>query len=74
MISLLGKLTKYSGRVFALDIFKTGFERDTMSQEAGKKYRDMVLMVGGSQPEMKTLTDFLGREPSTKPYFEYLGL
>lgn len=64
----------FSGKVFALDIFKTGFERDTMSKEGGRRYRDMVLQVGGSQPEMKTLTDYLGRPPSTSPYFEYLGI
>lgn len=34
----------------------------------------MVLRVGGSQPEMKTLTDYLGHQPSTRPYFVYLGI
>lgn len=63
-----------SGRVFALDIFKTGFEQDTMSKEGGRRYRNVVLRLGGSQPEMKTLTDYLGRQPSTRPEFEYLGI
>ncbi|CAN8104142.1 unnamed protein product [Discula destructiva] len=62
------------GRVFALDIFKTGFEQDTMSKDGGRRYRNMVLRLGGSQPEMKTLTDYLGRQPSTRPYFDYLGI
>ncbi len=64
----------FSGRVFALDIFDAGFNHDTMSKESGRRYRDIVLRPGGSQPEMKTLTDYLGRQPSTKPYFKYLGI
>lgn len=67
-------LKSYSGRVFALDIFRAGFEQDSMSKEGGRRYRKMVLQFGGSQPEMKTLTDYLGREPSTRPYFEFLGI
>lgn len=62
------------GRLFALDIFKAGFEKDTLSMENGRRYRNMVLRVGGSQPEMKTLTDYLGHPPSTRPYFDYLGI
>jgi len=67
-------LTRGRGRVYALAMFRTGFEADTMSKEAGKRFRDMVLRVGGSQPEMKTLTDYLGCEPSIEPYFEWLGV
>ncbi|KAJ5939723.1 Neurolysin/Thimet oligopeptidase N-terminal [Penicillium verhagenii] len=61
------------GTVLAFDIFETGFQQDTMSQEAGRRYRDMVLRVGGSQFEMKTLRDYLGHEPITRPYLEWLG-
>lgn len=67
-------MKQYSGRVFALDIFKAGFEQDTMSKEGGRRFRKIVLQLGGFQPEMKTLTDYLGRQPSTRPYFEYLGI
>lgn len=45
----------------------------TMSKEAGWRYRDMILRVGGSQSEMKTLRDYLGCEPTTRPYLEWLG-
>lgn len=62
----------HRGRVFALDIFDAGFKDDTMSKEAGRRYRDMVLSKGGRQPEMKTLTDYLGHEPSTEPYLAWL--
>lgn len=68
------KLTGSRGRVFALDIFNTGFAADTLSKDAGSRYRDMVLRLGGSQPEIDVLTRYLGREPSTRPYFEYLGI
>ncbi|OQD60387.1 hypothetical protein PENPOL_c024G08170 [Penicillium polonicum] len=61
------------GMVLAFDIFETGFRQDTMSKEAGRRYRDMILRVGGSQSEIKTLRDYLGREPTTRPYLEWLG-
>ena len=34
----------------------------------------MVLEKGGSQDEMKTLEDFLGRAPSTEAFYKELGL
>jgi metallopeptidase MepB len=33
-----------------------------MNKAAGRRYRYQVLEKGGSQDEMKTLTEFLGRE------------
>ncbi|OAQ82559.1 metallopeptidase [Purpureocillium lilacinum] len=60
------------GSAFALDMFDTGFKKDTTSPEAGRRYRDMVLRVGGRQPEMKTLTDYLGHAPSPGPYIAWL--
>jgi len=45
-----------------------------MSKAAGRRYREMILRPGGSQPEMDTLARYLGRQPSTQPYFEYFGL
>ncbi len=38
-----------------------------MSKQGGRRYRDMVLSVGGSQPEMKTLVDPLG--PPAQSHF-----
>nr|A0A8J9S3C0.1 RecName: Full=Oligopeptidase PhomG; AltName: Full=Phomopsin biosynthesis cluster protein G [Diaporthe leptostromiformis]BDA39153.1 peptidase M3 [Diaporthe leptostromiformis] len=60
------------GRVFAMDIFDAGFKEKTTSREAGRRYRDMVYRVGGRQAEMKTMTDYLGHEPSTHPYLAWL--
>ncbi|WYZ34033.1 hypothetical protein EsH8_I_000309 [Colletotrichum jinshuiense] len=64
----------YFSKVYAQDIFSTVFEADPMSPEAGRRYRYDVLEKGGSQPEMKTLTDFLGREARVEPFHEDLGL
>lgn len=66
--------SSYSSKVFAQDIFTTVFKEDPMSQGAGRRYRYGVLEKGGSQPEMKTLTDFLGRDVRMEPFYEDLGL
>ncbi|KAH0430629.1 hypothetical protein CcaCcLH18_07664 [Colletotrichum camelliae] len=61
-------------KVYAQDIFSTVFKGDPMSVEGGRKYRYGVLEKGGSQPEMTTLQDFLGREAKTEAFYEDLGL
>ena len=45
-----------------------------MNEKEGRRYRHMVLEKGGSQEEMKTLEDFLGRKPSTEAFYKDLGL
>lgn len=45
-----------------------------MDRKEGRRYRHMVLEKGGSQDEMKTLVDFLGRKPSTEAFYQELGL
>ncbi|KAH8896016.1 zincin [Thozetella sp. PMI_491] len=62
------------GRIWAIDIFESTFAKDTMSKEAGKRYRDGVLAVGGSQPARKTLTDYLGRESNLDAYYRWIGV
>ncbi|KAF2724833.1 zincin [Polychaeton citri CBS 116435] len=69
-----GYYTYILGRLVGLNIFQAGFSDDLMNRQNGRRYRDKVLCKGGSQPEMKTLTDYLGHEPSTRPYFEWLGV
>lgn len=44
-----------------------------MNDRAGRRYRYMVLEKGASQDEMKTLRDFLGREPSIEAFRSDLG-
>jgi metallopeptidase MepB len=55
-------------------MFHTVFAKDPMNGNEGRRYRHMVLEKGGSQDEMKTLEDFLGRPPSTDAFYEELGL
>lgn len=45
-----------------------------MDPQEGRRYRYTVLEKGGSQDEMQTLIDFLGREPKTDAFYEELGL
>ena len=54
-------------------MFYAAFKKDPMDPEAGRRYRHQVLEKGGSQDEMETLKDFLGREPTTDAFFEELG-
>ncbi|KAI8159040.1 peptidase family M3 [Colletotrichum sp. SAR 10_70] len=61
-------------KVYAQDIFSTVFKSDPMSVEAGRRYRYGVLEKGGSQPEMITLQEFLGREAKMEAFYEDLGL
>ena len=63
-----------SSQVYSTDMFYSVFKKDPMSKAEGRRYRHMVLEKGGSQEEMKTLEDFLGRPPSTKAFYEDLGL
>jgi metallopeptidase MepB len=63
-----------SSQVYSTDMFYSVFKKDPMSKKEGRRYRHMVLEKGGSQEEMKTLEDFLGRPPSTKAFYEDLGL
>jgi metallopeptidase MepB len=55
-------------------MFHTFFKADPMNSKEGLRYRYTVLEKGGSQDEMKTLTDFLGREPKTEAFYQELGL
>ncbi|KAJ6013703.1 Metallopeptidase MepB [Penicillium herquei] len=60
--------------VYALDMFDTYFRSDPLNAKEGRRYRRLVLEKGDSQDCMKTLTDFLGREPSREAFFKELGL
>lgn len=45
-----------------------------MNPTAGRRYRHQVLEKGGSQDEMTSLTEFLGREPKTDAFYKDMGL
>jgi metallopeptidase MepB len=61
-------------KVYSADMFHTIFAKDPMNGKEGRRYRHMVLEKGGSQDEMKTLEDFLGRKPSSDAFYKELGL
>ncbi|KAF4611316.1 hypothetical protein G7Y89_g15697 [Cudoniella acicularis] len=63
-----------SSQVYSTDMFYSVFKKDPMNGKEGRRYRHMVLEKGGSQEEMKTLEDFLGRKPSTEAFYRELGL
>ncbi|MCJ1477254.1 hypothetical protein MMC13_005925 [Lambiella insularis] len=64
----------YLSKVFADDMFFAVFKPDPMNAIEGRRYRHAVLEKGGSQDEMKTVVDFLGREPSAEAFYKELGL
>ncbi|KUI69335.1 Saccharolysin [Cytospora mali] len=68
-----GQYAYILGRMWAADIFDT-FAANTMDKEAGRRYRQMILRPGGSQPEWKTLTDYLGRLPSPDAFYRHIGI
>ncbi|KAF2763187.1 hypothetical protein EJ05DRAFT_496014 [Pseudovirgaria hyperparasitica] len=63
-----------SSQVYSADMFYTVFKADPMNGKEGRRYRHTVLERGGSQEEMQTLEDFLGRKPSTEAFYKELGL
>ncbi|KAL1302035.1 hypothetical protein AAFC00_002483 [Neodothiora populina] len=63
-----------SSQVYSADMFHSVFKKDPMNGKEGRRYRHTVLEKGGSQDEMETLKQFLGREPSTEAFYAELGL
>ncbi|KAK0631295.1 hypothetical protein B0T14DRAFT_489880 [Immersiella caudata] len=60
-------------KMYSADMFYSLFKDDPMSREAGQRYRHILLEKGGSQDEMLTLEQFLGRKPSSEAFFRDLG-
>lgn len=67
-------LTTDSSQVYSTDMFYSVFKSNPMNPSEGRRYRHTVLEKGGSQDEMTTLTQFLGREPSTDAFYKDMGL
>ncbi|KAK5007083.1 metalloendopeptidase [Cryomyces antarcticus] len=63
-----------SSQVYSADMFYSVFKSNPMNGTEGRRYRHTVLERGGSQDEMQTLEDFLGRKPSTEAFYKELGL
>ncbi|OAR00709.1 hypothetical protein LLEC1_00240 [Akanthomyces lecanii] len=60
--------------VFSADMFCSAFKLDPMSRAQGRRYRRTILERGGTMDELKYLTEFLGREPIPKAFFEERGI
>lgn len=63
-----------SSQVYSTDMFYTVFKQNPMDPKQGRRYRHTVLEKGGSQDEMRTLQEFLGREPRADGFYKELGL
>lgn len=55
-------------------MFVSVFKAKPMDGVQGRRYRHTVLERGGSQDEMRTLEQFLGRKPSGEAFYEELGI
>lgn len=63
-----------SSQVYSADMFYTAFKKDPMDPKEGRRYRHTVLERGGSQDELKTLEEFLGRKPDSEAFYKDLGI
>lgn len=53
---LIGHYHRYTySLVLAADMYKTVFEDDPLDPRRGKRYREKILLPGGSRDEMDTL-------------------
>jgi metallopeptidase MepB len=60
--------------VYSADMFYSVFKPDPMNGSEGRRYRHTVLEKGGSQDEMLSLEQFLGRHPSSDSFYKELGI
>ncbi|PWY76027.1 zincin [Aspergillus sclerotioniger CBS 115572] len=60
--------------LYALDMFSTIFQSDPLNAKQGRRFGRMILEKGGGQDEIKSLLDYLGREPNLNALYERLGI
>ncbi|MBD2136285.1 M3 family metallopeptidase [Anabaena sp. FACHB-1237] len=53
---------------------EAGLDNEAAIEEIGRRYRDTILALGGSQHPMEVFKTFRGREPSTKALLKHNGL
>ncbi|KAH8899745.1 zincin [Thozetella sp. PMI_491] len=63
-----------SSLVYSTDMFYSVFKANPMDPKEGRRYRHTLLERGGSQDEMLTLEQFLGRKPNSEAFYKELGL
>ena len=52
----------------------SGLENPAALRVTGRRYRDTVLGLGGSEPAMQVFKEFRGREPRTEALLRHYGL
>jgi thimet oligopeptidase len=57
--------------VLAMDL-RTAFDGHRLDPAVGQRYRSIVLANGGQRPPQELVREFLGREPNSKAFFDYL--
>jgi len=58
--------------VFAADMYDQVFRKDPLSPQLGRRYRQSILLPGGSRDESVSLKEFLGREPNMDAFLREL--
>lgn len=53
---------------------EAGIDNDAAVREQGRRYRDTILALGGSQNPMEIFRAFRGREPNIKAFLRHRGL
>ncbi|MBA2479650.1 MAG: M3 family metallopeptidase, partial [Planctomycetes bacterium] len=53
---------------------EAGLDDDAVVARTGRRFRDTVLALGGSQHPLEVFRAFRGREPSTRPLLKQIGL
>ncbi|MEM9816532.1 MAG: M3 family metallopeptidase [Cyanobacteria bacterium P01_D01_bin.6] len=73
-----GYYSYFWAEVLSADAFaafeEAGLEDDTAIMETGRRFRNTVLALGGSQHPMAVFKSFRGREPSTQALLRHRGL
>lgn len=73
-----GYYSYFWAEVLSADAFaafeEAGLEDDSAITETGRRFRDTVLSLGGSQHPMEVFVAFRGREPSTQALLRHRGL
>ncbi|KAJ3573206.1 hypothetical protein NP233_g2580 [Leucocoprinus birnbaumii] len=58
--------------VFAADMYSTIFKADPLDPGRGNRYREEILLPGGSREETDSLKEFLGRPPNSEAFLKEL--
>ncbi|KAH9948304.1 Metalloprotease [Amylocystis lapponica] len=58
--------------VFAADMYATVFKKGPLDPKLGQRYRDNILLPGGSRDELDSLEESLGRPPNAEAFVKAL--